>query len=129
MRKMFFIAVAIFICSTAQVQAQEFIYAQIVGQGRLLSNRIDVSIDYGQEAGLFTDRRLRDENGRVITFNSMVDAMNFMGADGWQFVQAYVITVGNNNVLHWLLKKRVDLLSPEEREQVLNRLNTRRSGN
>jgi len=124
MKKVLLIFVAIFICSMAK--SQEFIYCQIVGQGRLLSNRVDISIDYGQKAGIFTDKRLRDEDGKVIVFNSMVDAMNFMGADGWEFVQAYVITTGNANVYHWLLKKRVDLLLPEEREDVLKRLRTTR---
>lgn len=39
------------------------------------------------------------------SFNSMVDGMNYMGKDGWEFVQAYVVTLGNQNVYHWLLKK------------------------
>jgi hypothetical protein len=41
------------------------------------------------------------------TFTSMVDAMNYMGKDGWEFVQAYVVTASNQNVYRWLLKKKV----------------------
>ena len=52
-----------------------------------------------------------DENGQALEFNSMVDAMNYMGELGWKFVQAYVVTIGNSNVYHWLLQKE---LSPEE---------------
>lgn len=41
----------------------------------------------------------------------MVDAMNFMGTLGWEFEQAYVVTVGggtsSQNVYHWLLSKYV----------------------
>ena len=118
------IAAAVMMSMTAK--SQEYIYCSIVGQGKLLSNKVDVSIDYGQKAGIFTDRRIRDENGNIIVFNSMIDAMNFMGADGWEFMQAYVITQGNVNVYHWLLKKRVDLLSDEEKEDVMKRLNTKR---
>ena len=51
----------------------------------------------------------------VKKFNSMVDAMNWMGSMGWEFVQAYVVTVGNQNVYHWLLKKNLKNMSPEER--------------
>jgi len=37
----------------------------------------------------------------------MVDAMNFMGTLGWEFVQAYVVTESNQNVYHWLLKMEI----------------------
>jgi hypothetical protein len=36
----------------------------------------------------------------------MVDALNYMGSDQWEFVQAYIVTTGQQNVYHWLLKKR-----------------------
>lgn len=39
-------------------------------------------------------------------FNSMIDGMNYMGKLGWEFVQAYTVTVGEQNVYHWLLKKK-----------------------
>ena len=129
MKKVFlFIIVAVITCITAK--SQEYIYCQIVGAGKILSNKVTVEIDFGQQTGLFTDKRLRDEKGKVIEFNSMVDAMNFMGADGWEFMQAYVITLDTGmtkqNVYHWLLKKRMDSLSPEEKEEVMNRLNTKK---
>ena len=55
----------------------------------------------------FKDNRMIDEQtGKVQTFNSMVDALNYMGNDGWEFVQAYIVTVGQSNVYHWLLKKQ-----------------------
>lgn len=37
----------------------------------------------------------------------MVDAMNYMGKRGWEFEQAYVVTIGNQNVYHWLLSKEI----------------------
>ena len=46
--------------------------------------------------------------GDPIKFNSMVDAMNYMGRIGWEFTQAYVITIGKQNVYHWLLKKKLE---------------------
>lgn len=40
------------------------------------------------------------------TFNSMIDGMNYMGQLGWEFVQAYVVTSGNQNVYRYVLKKK-----------------------
>jgi len=84
-------------------------YCQLVGSQKLFSTKVDVSIDHGQEIkNIFQDNRIFDPaTGKARSFNSMVDAMNFMGSLGWEFVQAYVITVSNINVYCWLLKIRV----------------------
>jgi hypothetical protein len=67
-------------------------------------------MDFGQSTKLMTDTRYKDpETGKVVKFNSMVDAMNFMGKNGWEFTQAYIVTSGNQNVYHWLLKRQTDL--------------------
>ncbi len=41
------------------------------------------------------------------SFNSMVDGMNFMGTQGWEFQQAFVLSSGNQYVYHWILKKKL----------------------
>lgn len=85
-------------------------YAELLGYEKgLFTNKVKVNVDFGQEVSFWKrgDMRIVDENGKDIVFNSMVDAMNFMGKHGWQFVQAYVVTHGNQNVYHWLLSKDV----------------------
>jgi len=37
----------------------------------------------------------------------MIDALNFMSKNEYEFVQAYALTVGNQNVYHYLMKKKV----------------------
>ena len=68
-------------------------------------------IDFGQEtANLFSDDRLIDENGELIEFNSMIDALNYMSKLGWEFVQAYVTrdSSDSSSITCWLLSKTVD---------------------
>jgi len=92
---------------------KKYVYCEIVGNESLLSSKLKIDIDYGQDVSFwYQDRRLKDENGKSIKFNSMVDALNYMGALGWEFVQAYVVTTTYsggqyNNVLHWLLKREL----------------------
>lgn len=92
---------------TTLSHAQGRTYCELVGMQTLLG-KTSVSVDFGQ-GSFFKDNRLVDENGDVIKFNSMIDAMNYMGALGWDFEQAYVVTVGTGNsrqnVYHWLLSK------------------------
>jgi hypothetical protein len=104
-----------------------FLYAEILGYSKFLSTKVSVTIDFGQNTTLFEDTRLRDENGKVINFNSMVDAMNWMGAQGWEFVQAYTITEGQQNVYHWLLKLNLKYLTPEQVQEITSKFKTKRS--
>lgn len=90
------------------VDTSKYVYCQLVGTEKFLSNKVTIQIDFGAERNYWKDARLRDEQtGKVRLFNSMVDALNYMGDDGWEFIQAYVITVSSQNVYHWLLKKKV----------------------
>lgn len=91
---------------TTSSTSTKFVYCELVGTQRLLSTKVTVSVDYGEEKSYFQDTRMKDEQtGKVQAFNSMVDALNYMGNDGWEFVQAYVVTSGQSNVYRWLLKK------------------------
>ena len=84
-------------------------YVQIVGTSRLLSNKVTVEIDFGQLDKLFSsdkDTRIKDANGKNMIFNSMIDALNFMTKNGYEFVQAYAVAVSNQNVYHYLLRKK-----------------------
>ncbi|MEG1611660.1 MAG: hypothetical protein RRZ83_00880 [Alistipes sp.] len=123
----------LFITASAQDnQPQEkdaqvkFMYSQIVGTPKLMSAKITIEIDFGQAKGFWSDNRLRGEDGKPIVFNSMVDAMNWMGNDGWEFVQAYVVTIEQQNVYHWLLKKSMNLFTPEEKADLLSKLKTKK---
>lgn len=91
---------------------EQWVYCQIVGTQKFLNpNKLTVEIDYGQKRKWWSDnRRIRDDEGDVKEFNSMIDALNYMGTRGWQFVQAYTVTLGSSNVYHWLL--RADARSP-----------------
>ena len=53
--------------------------------------------------GLTTKTNIVDESGKPISFESMVDALNYMAAQGWDFVQAY--NMGNNATAFILSKE------------------------
>lgn len=103
---MMFASLAIFM----NAQNERKVYCELVGvQKGMFSTKVTVNIDFGQDVRFIhqANQRLVDENGEIIVFNSMVDAMNHMGTLGWEFEQAYVVTTGQQNVYHWLLSKKV----------------------
>ena len=121
MKKIFILVVGIFICATAfaqeNVNASQAtpykVYCEIIGQTHLLSNKVDVELDFGQSYKFWSgDRRLYDENGKKIVFNSMLDAANYMARRGWELEEAYpIVDISNGNSgspeYHWVMSKYV----------------------
>jgi hypothetical protein len=85
-------------------------YCEIVGTQGFLSSKLTIRIDYGQDSGsIFNpkDSRLKGEDGKAIKFNSMIDVLNLMHIEGWNFVTAYIIGDAQRGyVYHWLLKRK-----------------------
>lgn len=92
------------------------VFAELLGHNTNilgLGSQANVEVDFGDEnwgwRGNDGRNILVDENGKQIKFNSMVDAMNYMGERGWKFEAAYVVTVSNQNVIHWLMSKTIPM--------------------
>ena len=112
------LAMSLFLLTTTATFAQtegnmsngnssKFVYCEMVGTQKLLSTKVTITLDFGEAKNIWKDNRVKDEvTGKAQSFNSMVDALNYMGEQGWEFAQAYVVTVGQQNVYHWLLKKK-----------------------
>jgi len=85
-----------------------YVYCDMVGYAKLLSltGKVKVAIDYGEAKGVFTDQRIKDESGKVQSFNSMIDAMNYMAAQGWEIDQCYIVKTEGEMQTHWILKKK-----------------------
>lgn len=81
-------------------------YCQVIVTPKLLSNKVTIDIDFGEEKPFWTDNRLRSYDGKFKKFNTVVDAMNFMGKEGWVFINAYPIFNGNINIYHFAFKKQ-----------------------
>lgn len=91
----------------------KFVYCELVGidNRKLFSikQNLNVLVDYGDSENEFESGYIIDEkNGKAKTFSSMVEAMNFMGENGWEFVQAYTLSEPTGGqVYRWLLKRAV----------------------
>lgn len=117
MKKYFFLSiiVALFLSQTVNAQTVNDIplkdidveYVQIVGTAKLMSNKVTIGLEFGQLDKVWSskDTQIKDEHGNKLVFNSMIDALNFMSKHGYEFVQAYAFTVGNQNVYHYLMRK------------------------
>ncbi|HEU4573932.1 MAG TPA: hypothetical protein VFS36_02945 [Chitinophagaceae bacterium] len=97
-------------------------YCELVAQGRLFSTKVTIDINFGEERKYFSgDKRLRDEiSGKVKKFNSVTDALNYMGLQGWSLVNAFPMgDASNQKVYHFYFKKlfnKEDILKEQNGE-------------
>lgn len=75
-------------------------YCAVIATPRLLSSKVTIDIDYGESRSVWKDNRLKTEEGRVKKFNTVVDALNYMGNNGWQLVNAFPVSTGTNTFVY-----------------------------
>ena len=80
-------------------------YCQVIATPRLLSNKVTIDIDFGEEKSFWADTRLRSYDGKLKKFNTVIDALNFMGREGWVFINAYPVRNGNTDIYHFGFKR------------------------
>ena len=91
-------------------------YCQVIATPRLLSNKVTIDIDFGEQKSFWRDERLKSYDGKLKKFNTIIDALNFMGKEGWLFINAYPVTMGSTQIYHFAFKKlinRAELLENE----------------
>jgi hypothetical protein len=103
-------------CQEKSVESikKKFTYCEIVGKYHSMGRNLTIIIDFGQSKKLLADNHYKDPStGKPYVFNSIVDALNFMAKEGWEFVQAYSEGV----VSHFILKKEAIVLDNEETQK------------
>ena len=81
-------------------------YCQLIATQRILSNKVTIDIDFGEEKSFWRDTRLKTDGGKVRKFNTIIDAMNYMGRGGWIFINAYPVRIADSEVFHFAFKKQ-----------------------
>ena len=114
------IVLLMFIGFTAFAQESQYIYCEIVGTRNMASNKITITIDLGDKTKWFYENSVKDQKtGKNRVFNSMIDALNYMGRRKWELEQVYTFTNQNHHVVHYLLKKAHSKLESAERSELL----------
>lgn len=80
-------------------------YCTVYAVGKEFSTKWKVEVDFGQkfEWSLRNKDLLRGPDGKMMKFDSPVDAINYLNASGWTVVSAY----GNDEYLGALMKRPV----------------------
>jgi len=96
---------------------EEYCMVSAVRKG-LFSTKINITVDFGQKVSFWTGTTttthgLKDSNGRLIAFNTIIDALNYMASFGWEFVNAYTVKDGETTVYYYIMKR---ILTEEDKK-------------
>ena len=91
-------------------------YCQVIATPRLLSNKVTISIDFGEEKSIWSDNRIKNIDGKIKKFNTVIDALNFMGREGWSFINAFPVITGTTTIYHFAFKKLFSKKDLQEKE-------------
>jgi len=80
-------------------------YCQVIASPKLLSNKVTIDIDFGEEKSFWMDTRLKTDAGKIKKFNTIIDALNYMGSEGWIFINAFPVRMGETEIYHFAFKK------------------------
>jgi hypothetical protein len=80
-------------------------YCMVAATAKFMSTKVTIAIDFGEQINIWKDNRVKDEmTGKAKSFNSVIDALNYMGEQGWKLVNAYLIGNGPY-VYHYVFRK------------------------
>jgi len=82
-------------------------YVEIVATSKLFKMfQVTIYLDYGQIGKLkdFKKGQIIGDDGKKMSFNGVMGALNLLNKRGFKYVSQYALTVGNSNVYHLLLE-------------------------
>jgi hypothetical protein len=81
-------------------------YCQVRAKPKL-NGRYVVSIDFGQQHKLLSQNLFRDAAGQAVEFNSAMDALNWLNAQGWELASTFVLVDDGDSVAYYVLRRRL----------------------
>jgi hypothetical protein len=85
-------------------------YAEIIISRRVMTQEMQVMIDYGQYIDYHREfqQRIETPKGENIQFRSVVQILNLMDYNGWEFLQTCPAHTNNFERLHYLFRRKED---------------------
>jgi hypothetical protein len=87
-------------------------YVELTNVSRLLRAKQTIDINFGRQIALLPGRKvniIRDAEGKLVEFDEMIDALNFMAENGFELISTNVATYSSgHNKFQYILRKKND---------------------
>ena len=86
------------------------VFCDLVSRKKFLGREESIIINYGNRDSLWIDEKIYTLMSQDLKkYNSIVDALNYMGNEGWQTINSYSRSENSYIIEHYLLKKEITL--------------------
>jgi len=84
------------------------VFCDLMSTKKFLSTEELITINYGSRDSLWFDEKIYTLiKSDLKKYNSLIDALNYMGNEGWQTISSYSTSNNSYIVEHYILKKRL----------------------
>lgn len=84
------------------------VFCDLVSTKKFLGTTHNISINYGNRDSLWLDQKIQTlTESELKKYNSIIDALNYMGNEGWKTISSYSTSYNSYIVEHYILKKEI----------------------
>ena len=84
------------------------VFCDLMATKKFLSNDVDIKINYGNRDSLWLDKKIYSLlSSDLQNYNTTLDALNYMGNEGWETISSYSSSYNSYIVEHYILKKLI----------------------
>jgi len=99
-----FFMVASVVTSLAQVDTTRYVYLEIQSIGKFMG-RSKIEVDFGYTPYYIDEKTRVEIKAGLSTFESHIDALSFLSAKGWQYVENFTLNAGGYTQLYFVMRK------------------------
>ncbi len=84
------------------------VFCDLISKKKFLGIDESISINYGNRDSLWIDNKIYTlMSNDLKKFNSIIDALNYMGNEGWKAINSYSTSENSYTIEHYILKKEI----------------------
>ena len=84
------------------------VFCDLITKKKFLGTKETISVNYGNRDSLWLDPKIYTLVAKELKeYNSIIDALNYMGHEGWKTLSSYSTSHNSYIVEHYILKKEI----------------------
>lgn len=84
------------------------IFCDLISRKKFLGTDETIAINYGKRDDVWVDEKIYTLITKDLKkYNSIIDALNYMGSEGWKTINSYSTSRESYTIEHYILKKEI----------------------
>ena len=84
------------------------VFCDLISRKKFLGTDETIAINYGKRDDVWADEKIYTLITKELKkYNSIIDALNYMGSEGWKTINSYSTSRESYTIEHYILKKEI----------------------